>query len=60
MKILFFLESELEQVKRRILLLRNICDARHRRQSQMICYIVVSKVLKLKVLKVLNTFNTAT
>ena len=33
MKILFFLESELEQVKRRILLLRNISDVRHLRQS---------------------------
>ena len=33
MKILIFLESELEQVKRRILLLRNISDVRHLRQS---------------------------
>ena len=33
MKILFFLESELEQVKRTTLLLRNISDVPHLRQS---------------------------
>ena len=50
MKILFFLESELEQVKRRTLSLRNISDERNLRQSQIICYVAV--------LKVFNTFNT--